>query len=333
MRILVTGAAGFVGSHLTSLLALQGHEVQAIDNLNPYYSPELKKLRATHLLEPLNVLLTKIDLVNQIELKKYFADHAFDAVIHLAAQPGVRTPLHRSNEYIANNVQAFTNLLQEVVELEIPYFLYASSSSVYGNSKDLPYSEFSKDLQPVSIYGSTKRSNELLAPSYVRNSKTRARGLRFFTVYGPWGRPDMAYFRLINSGINNSNFSRFGDGQVKRDFTFISDITEQISILLGELTKHPNGFADIVNIGGGNPHSLNDLINEINQQLCSKIDITTSNIDPNDTLYTCADVSLQRSLTGFVPQVSLAEGITKTIAWAKNPDIASQLPGWVSSTI
>lgn len=332
MEILVTGAAGFVGSHLSSLLVSQGHKVCGIDNLSHYYSPELKKLRVTHLLEPLNVPLTHLDLVNQVELKRYFSDHAFDVVIHLAAQPGVRTPLHRSESYIANNIQAFSNLLQEVVEKEIPYFLYASSSSVYGNSKLIPYSESSADINPVSIYGATKRSNELLAPNFVRNSKTRARGLRFFTVYGPWGRPDMAYLRLINSGINGQQFARFGDGNVKRDFTFISDITTQISSLLTELSDRDQGFADIVNIGGGNPHSLNDLINEINLQLGSEIDISSSGMNPNDTLFTCADVSLQRSLTGFVPQVTLSEGIAQTIAWAKSNDFATRLTSWVSST-
>lgn len=332
MKILVTGAAGFVGSHLSSLLVSQGHEVHGIDNFSPYYSPELKRLRVTHLLDPLNVPLIPLDLVNRVELKKYFSDHAFDAIIHLAAQPGVRTPLHRSDEYIANNIQAFTNLLQEVVEKEIPYFLYASSSSVYGNSKITPYSESSEDIHPVSIYGATKRSNELLAPNYVRNSKTRARGLRFFTVYGPWGRPDMAYLRLINSGINGDKFARFGDGNVKRDFTFISDITQQIASLLKELSNREQGFADIVNIGGGNPHSLNDLINEIDVQLGSEIDISTSGMNPNDTLFTCADVSLQRSLTGFSPQVTLSEGIAQTITWAKSKDFATQLSSWVSST-
>ncbi len=253
-------------------------------------------------------------------------------MIHLAAQPGVRTPLNRSNEYIENNVQAFTNVLQLVTELEVPHFLYASSSSVYGNSKNIPYSETSEDIHPVSIYGATKRANELLAPAYVRESKTRARGLRFFTVYGPWGRPDMAYFRLINSGINKTEFTRFGDGNVKRDFTYISDITNQISGLLNELKSRERGFSDIVNIGGGNPHSLNDLIESVNSGLGSNIQILNSGMNPNDTLYTCADVSLQKSLTGFIPKVSLEIGIEETINWAKNKDIYTELGRWINST-
>lgn len=265
-------------------------------------------------------------------LRNFLDKNNFDSVIHLAAQPGVRTPLNRSNEYIENNIQAFTNVLQLVTELGIPNFLYASSSSVYGNSKEIPYSESSEDIHPVSIYGATKRANEILAPTYVRGSSTRARGLRFFTVYGPWGRPDMAYFRLINSGINKTEFTRFGDGDVKRDFTYISDITRQISGLHKELQSHEKGFSDIVNIGGGNPHSLNDLIESVNSKLGSDIHVLTSGMNPNDTLYTCADVSLQNSLTGFVPKVSLSEGIKETIEWARSSDISLNLDRWVKST-
>ena len=332
MKILVTGAAGFVGSHLSSLLREEGNTVHGIDNLSSYYAPDLKNLRIEKLLNPANVQFTNLNLVDKSMLRDFLDKNNFDSVIHLAAQPGVRTPLNRSSEYIENNIQAFTNVLQLVTELGIPNFLYASSSSVYGNSKEIPYSESSEDIHPVSIYGATKRANEVLAPTYVRGSSTRARGLRFFTVYGPWGRPDMAYFRLINSGINKTEFTRFGDGHVKRDFTFISDITQQISGLHKELQSQKNGFSDIVNIGGGNPHSLNDLIQSVNSNLGSDIHVLTSDMNPNDTLYTCADVSLQNSLTGFVPQVSLSEGIKETIEWASSGDISLNLDRWVKST-
>jgi UDP-glucuronate 4-epimerase len=332
MKILITGAAGFVGSHLSSLLAGEGNEVHGIDNLSPYYAPDLKKLRLARLLEPKNIKFLNFDLLDGESLRQLLKKNSYESVIHLAAQPGVRTPLNRSKEYIENNVQAFTNVLQLVTELGVPNFLYASSSSVYGNSKKIPYSETSEDIHPVSIYGATKRANELLAPAYVRESKTRARGLRFFTVYGPWGRPDMAYFRLINSGINKTEFTRFGDGNVKRDFTYISDIINQISGLLNELKSRERGFSDIVNIGGGNPHSLNDLIESVNSGLGSNIQILNSGMNPNDTLYTCADVSLQKSLTGFVPKVSLEIGIEETINWAKNKDIFTELGRWIKST-
>ena len=332
MKILVTGAAGFVGSHLSSLLREEGNTVHGIDNLSSYYAPDLKNLRIEKLLNPANVQFTNLNLVEKSALRNFLDKNNFDSVIHLAAQPGVRTPLNRSSEYIENNIQAFTNVLQLVTELEVPNFLYASSSSVYGNSKEIPYSESSEDIHPVSIYGATKRANEILAPTYARGSSTRARGLRFFTVYGPWGRPDMAYFRLINSGINKTEFTRFGDGHVKRDFTYISDITHQISGLHQELQSHEKGFSDIVNIGGGNPHSLNDLIESVISKLGSDIHVLTSDMNPNDTLYTCADVSLQNSLTGFVPKVSLSEGIKETIEWASSSDISLNMDRWVKST-
>ena len=332
MKILVTGAAGFVGSHLSLRLQEEGNVVHGIDNLSPYYAPDLKNLRVEKLLKPANSHFTNLNLIVKSTLSNFLDKNNFDSVIHLAAQPGVRTPLNRSSEYIENNIQAFTNLLQLVTESGIPNFLYASSSSVYGNSKKIPYSEASEDIHPVSIYGATKRANEILAPTYVRGSSTRARGLRFFTVYGPWGRPDMAYFRLINYGINKTEFTRFGDGHVKRDFTYISDITQQISGLHKELQSYETGFSDIVNIGGGNPHSLNDLIESVNSELSSDIHVLTSDMNPNDTLYTCADVSLQNSLTGFVPKVSLSEGIKETIEWASSSDISLNLDRWVKST-
>jgi len=332
MKILISGVSGFVGSHLAVLLAEQGNEVHGIDNFSPYYAPDLKKLRLTKLLEPKGINFLNLDLVDGKPLRQFLEKNDYESVIHLAAQPGVRTPLNRSNEYIQNNLQAFTNILQSVTELEVPNFLYASSSSVYGNSKAIPYSETSEDIHPVSIYGATKRANELLVPTYLGQSKTRARGLRFFTVYGPWGRPDMAYFRLINSGINKKEFTRFGDGNVKRDFTYISDITNQITGLMHELENRENGFSDIVNIGGGNPHSLNDLIKSINSGLGSSIQILDSVPNPNDTLYTCADVSLQKSLTGFVPSVSLEAGIEETIKWAQDRDIYTELDRWIKST-
>ena len=332
MKILVTGAAGFIGSHLSSLLREEGNTVHGIDNLSSYYAPDLKNLRIEKLLDPANVQFTNLNLVEKSTLGTFLDKNSFDSVLHLAAQPGVRTPLNRSSEYIENNIQAFTNVLQLVTELRIPNFLYASSSSVYGNSKEIPYSESSEDIHPVSIYGATKRANEILAPTYVRGSGTRARGLRFFTVYGPWGRPDMAYFRLINSGLNKTEFTRFGDGHVKRDFTYISDITQQISGLHKELQSQKKGLSDIVNIGGGNPHSLNDLIESVNLKLGSDIHVLTSDMNPNDTLYTCADVSLQNSLTGFVPKVSLSEGIKETIEWASSGEISWNLDRWVKST-
>ena len=332
MKYLVTGAAGFVGSNLSSKFAQGGNIVLGIDNFSPYYSPELKKLRVNALLEPRGVEVRNEDLSNLQAVQRIVRDFQPNVIIHLAAQPGVRTPLGKSYEYIQNNLVAFSNILQTAVEENIPEFLYASSSSVYGNSTQIPYREDDFSIRPISIYGATKLANEILASAYVSGSNTRARGMRFFTVYGPWGRPDMAYFRLIDSILNKSEFRKYGGGEVKRDFTYIDDITEAIQKLTAELTTRPLGYSDVVNIGGGKPNSLNDLITVISTQLSSLPKMIESASNPNDTSFTSADVSRLSELTQSAPTIDLACGVEMTIAWAKQPEIRTQLSSWIKST-
>ena len=184
----------------------------------------------------------------------------------------------------------------------------------------------------MSIYGATKLAGEILAPSFVKGSKTKTRGMRFFTVYGPWGRPDMAYFRLINSGLNQVQFNKFGDGAIKRDFTYVSDITNMISKLSIELTRREGGFSDIVNIGGGNPHSLNDLIEAVEKILTVKISVDSQERNTNDSKITCADTNKLEELTGSKPQIDLETGLIETIKWAKSIIPASKLDEWIRST-
>lgn len=332
MRFLITGAAGFVGSNLASRIAKSGDSVLGIDNFSSYYSPSLKELRVNQFLIPNGVKMKRIDLVDLAEFRSIVKDFNPDTIIHLAAQPGVRTPLGKSYQYIQNNVTAFSNVLQTTIEFEVPKFLYASSSSVYGNSKNIPYREDDTSIRPISIYGATKLANEILAPAFVNGSKTRARGMRFFTVYGPWGRPDMAYFRIIDSILNGTNFQKFGSGEVKRDFTFVDDITLMVENLARELSSHPDGYSDVVNIGGGNPYSLNDLIRVISNQLESNPNIIEKNSNPNDTSFTCADVSSLQKLTGGAPMVDLESGVRETIAWARESGISDSLNAWVKST-
>ena len=332
VRYLITGAAGFVGSHLCSRLSSSGNTVLGLDNFSPYYSPELKGLRVSELLTPLGVEVRNIDLVNLQSFQALVKDYQPEAVIHLAAQPGVRTPLGKSYEYIQNNVVAFSNVLQTSIEESIPEFLYASSSSVYGNSLNIPYREDDSSILPISIYGATKLANEILTPAFVSGSKTRARGMRFFTVYGPWGRPDMAYFRLIGSVLNGSEFKKFGGGEIKRDFTYINDITSSIENLSEELISRPAGYSDIVNIGGGKPHSLNDLITVISNQLGSKPNLTETASNPNDTSYTKADVTRLEELTNSIPIVDLESGVASTIQWAMQKEIKENLTRWIDST-
>ena len=332
MKYLVTGAAGFIGSNLSARLAKSGNEVLGVDNFSSYYSPKFKELRVTNLLTPVGIEVKRIDLSDISSVVKIVREFRPTVIVHLAAQPGVRTPLGKSYEYIQNNLVAFANVLQTAVEESVPDFLYASSSSVYGNSVDTPYREDSLNVRPISIYGATKFANEILTPAFVSGSETRARGMRFFTVYGPWGRPDMAYFRIIDSILNGAEFKKFGGGEAKRDFTYVDDITELIASLSIELATRSPGFSDVVNIGGGSPHSLNDLINVISSELGAEPVIKKSESNPNDVSFTCADVSKLRDLTSRAPVVDLQTGVKETIAWAQQKGIKEFLNEWINST-
>lgn len=289
-------------------------------------------MRHKELIQSRSFEIIKIDLTDIFKTQELVSAYKPEVIVHLAAQPGVRTPIGQSYQYIQNNLSAYGNILQSAVQFEVPGFLYASSSSVYGNSKNLPYSEHDTTIRPISIYGATKLANEILTQPFIAGSKTRARGMRFFTVYGPWGRPDMAYFRIINSIINGETFHKFGNGKVKRDFTFIDDITEGIEKLAIDLLNQSESFSDVVNIGGGSPHSLNDLIETISKILGKSIEISKEVSNPNDAEFTCADVNLLQNITGLIPKVSLQKGIQETVKWAKRPDISRHLSEWVNST-
>jgi UDP-glucuronate 4-epimerase len=313
-------------------LAKSGNEVLGADNFSPYYSPKLKDLRVASLLKPHGLEVEQIDLSNITAVEKLVRDFKPDVIIHLAAQPGVRTPLGKSYQYIQNNLVAFSNILQTAIEESVPNFLYASSSSVYGNSAKKSYKEDDLSIRPISIYGATKLANEILTPGFITGSRTRARGMRFFTVYGPWGRPDMAYFRIIDSILNGSEFKKFGAGEVKRDFTFVDDITGTIEKLSLELSARPAGFSDVVNIGGGSPHSLNELIDVISKQIGSAPLVFESVSNPNDVRFTCADVSKLNELTKSNPAIDLESGVKETIAWAQRDGIKEYLAEWINST-
>ena len=333
MRYLVTGAAGFIGSNLAARLAASGHDVVGIDSFNTYYSPELKLLRKKNLLDPYGIKVHEFDLCDLNRTSHVVQDLKPHSIFHLAAQPGVRIPLGSSNLYVQNNLVAHANILQSAVEYKVPNFLYASSSSVYGNSTADTFREDDNSIQPISIYGATKLANEILTPAFVKRSNTKARGLRFFTVYGPWGRPDMAYFRLIEAAINGTNFTKFGGGEVKRDFTYVDDITSMIESLDKQLTETPKGHSDVVNIGGGKPYSLNDLIEIISAKSDSQLKMKVEESNPNDTKYTSADVEKLITLVGEKPEVDLDSGVSRTFAWASQPEVKQHLLKWIESTI
>ena len=332
MKYLITGAAGFIGSNLCKRLALAGNEILALDNFSSYYSSQMKEFRVKEILSPVQVNVIRMDLLNREKFHDEVKKFQPEVVIHLAAHPGVRTPMSGSYQYIQNNLVAFSNVLQIAVEESVPNFLYASSSSVYGNSTEYPYNEDDQSLCPISVYGATKLANEMLIPAYVSRSNTKARGLRFFTAYGPWGRPDMSYFRIINSILNDRHFTKFGGGEVKRDFTFVDDISTMVEILANDLSARKAGYFDIVNIGGGNPHSLNDLIDIVSRKLGKYPEIVPQEFNPSDTNFTIADVTKLEFITKARPQTDLETGIEATIAWALNATIAKNMDNWVSSS-
>ena len=331
MRILVTGAAGFIGSALCEQLMLSNHEVTAVDNFSDYYDVSLKRLRVKELLSPLSLEVLNLDICDQSKVEKIIASSNPEVVIHLAAQAGVRLGVNESRKYVDSNLVGFSNVLISTIEKKVPKFLYASSSSVYGDKAEIPYSESESNLHPNSFYGSTKLANELLVPTLVKNSATVARGLRFFTVYGPWGRPDMAYFRMIANAIVGTEFNFFGDGSIERDFTFINDAVRSVINLTLELEGRQPGFSDVVNLGGGRPLSMNYLLEIVGSLTGKKVSFERYDTNLNDARKTMSDPSYIQKLISSKPSTKLEDGISMTIDWASRKEISSYLDKWVKS--
>jgi UDP-glucuronate 4-epimerase len=331
MKYLVTGAAGFIGSHLCQRLATEGNEVIAIDNFSDYYDVNLKKLRVEKLLTPLQLKVLSVDISDKNAIDELIVSSKPEVVINLAAQAGVRLPTDQIHKYVNSNLVGFSNVLQSTVSNKIPYFLYASSSSVYGDQAAIPYTESEQKLHPNSFYGATKLANELLTPTLIKNSSTIARGLRFFTVYGPWGRPDMAYFRMIANVVSGSEFNFFGDGSVERDFTYIDDAVNSVIELSKELDKRKPGYSDVVNLGGGRPLSMNYLLENINKISKAEVKFNRQSSNANDAKKTMSDSKYIQSLIGSKPETKLEDGINKTYQWALQSDISAQLNNWVKS--
>ena len=331
MQYLITGAAGFIGSFLCHKLAKEGNKIIAIDNFSSYYDVGLKNTRVKELLEPLNVDVINLDITDALKFDDLVSKSKPDVVINLAAQAGVRLPVNETDKYVNNNLVGFSNVLRSTVNNKVPFFLYASSSSVYGDKAAIPYIESEQNLHPTSFYGATKLANELLTPTLIQNSSTAARGLRFFTVYGPWGRPDMAYFRMIANVISGAEFNFFGDGSVERDFTFIDDAVNSVMALSTELQKRKPGYSDVVNLGGGRPLSMNYLLQTVSSISKNEVKFNRLNSNTNDAKKTMSDSKYIESLIGSKPSTKLEDGIAKTIEWAMRKDISSNLNNWVKS--
>jgi UDP-glucuronate 4-epimerase len=307
MQYLITGAAGFIGSSLCHKLAKEGNKIIAIDNFSNYYDVELKNNRVKELLEPLNIEVVNLDIADDAKFDDLVIKSKPDVVINLAAQAGVRLPLKETDKYVNSNLVGFSNVLRSTVNNKVPYFLYASSSSVYGDKAAIPYVESEQNLHPNSFYGATKLANELLTPTLIQNSSTAARGLRFFTVYGPWGRPDMAYFRMIANVISGAEFNLFGDGSVERDFTFIDDAINSVMALTTELQKRKPGYSDVVNLGGGRPLSMNYLLRTVSSISKNEVKFNRLNSNSNDAKKTMSDSKYIESLIGSKQNTKLED--------------------------
>ncbi len=329
-KILVTGAVGFIGFHLSKLLCKQGFEVVGIDNINDYYDTALKQGRLDILLEIEQFRFVKMDVTDEVAINTLFMEEGFDYVVHLAAQAGVRYSIENPKAYIDSNIVGFINVLEACRHYPVKHLLYASSSSVYGGNQKIPFSTEDSVDHPVSLYAATKKSNELMAHTYSHLYNIPTTGLRFFTVYGPWGRPDMAYFLFAKAIVNGEAIKVFNQGKMERDFTYVDDIVEGISKLL-EHPPHKNkkwsetdgkvseSFAPykIYNIGNNQPVKLEYFIKVIENALGTKAEKVYMDMQPGDVYKTFADVSDLSETIGFKPQTTIEEGINNFAQWFK----------------
>ncbi|MEK8032720.1 NAD-dependent epimerase/dehydratase family protein [Ideonella sp. DXS29W] len=315
-KILVTGAAGFVGAHVAAELARAGHRVTGVDNYNAYYEPRLKHDRVAALLGPLGVPCQVLDLCDAAATRALLADGGFDAVIHLAAQAGVRHSIKAPGDYIQSNLVGFGNVLEACREAGVPHLLYASSSSVYGSRADAPFRETDRVDRPASLYAATKIANELMAHTYASIHGLRSTGLRFFTVYGPWGRPDMAYFSFSRRIRAGQPITLFAEGQLLRDFTYIDDIVDAvIGLLHAPATVDKPTESDIYNLGHHVPVKVVDFVRTLEDALGLKAQIEFGPMQAGDVPVTCADDGRLRARIGDWACTSLADGLGRFARW------------------
>jgi UDP-glucuronate 4-epimerase len=328
--ILVTGSAGFIGYHLSKKLLDEGFDVVGIDVLNDYYDVNLKLARNSILKKYSNYHFENYDLQDVGLLKQTFEKYRFEYVVHLAAQAGVRYSLINPFAYTESNITAFVNILERCRDLSVKHLLFASSSSVYGANTKMPFSTHDNVDHPISLYGATKKANELIAHSYASNFQLPVTGLRFFTVYGPWGRPDMALFIFVKSILEGRSIDVFNHGQMKRDFTYVTDIVEGIFRLLEhapipnpewyEQPKTPSSFSPyrIFNIGNNQPVELMEFIEAIERSIGKKAQINYKPIQKGDVPATFADVSDLESIVGYKPNTGVEAGIEAFVKWYKD---------------
>jgi len=328
MHILVTGAAGFIGYTLTLRLLARGDRVFGLDNLNAYYDVGLKEARLARLRAFPSFEFEQIDIADRARMSRLFAEHRFDAVMHLAAQAGVRYSIENPGAYIDANLVGFANVIEGARRSNVGHFVFASSSSVYGANAKLPFAEDDNIDHPVSLYAATKKANELMAHSYAHLYRLPCTGLRFFTVYGPWGRPDMAYFSFTKKILKGESIPVFNSGDMVRDFTYVDDIVEGVVRVIDRPAQPDpawraaaptpsSSYAPyrIYNIGNNQPVKLMRYIEVLEQCLGKNAKLELLPLQPGDVLETVADVSRLEAAVGFKPATSIETGIARFVEW------------------
>jgi len=331
MKILLTGAAGFIGMNTAQRLLARGDEVVGLDNLNDYYDVKLKENRLKRLLPEAGFRFLKMDLADRQGMEKLFTTEKFDRVIHLAAQAGVRYSLENPHAYIDSNLVGFTHILEGCRQSKVQHLVYASSSSVYGGNTKMPFSEHDSVDHPVSLYAATKKANELMAHTYSHLYGLPTTGLRFFTVYGPWGRPDMALFLFTKAILEDRPIQVFNHGHMQRDFTYVDDIVEGIVRVTDRTaTAHTsydplradpatsNAPYRVFNIGNNHPVALLDFIACIEQALGKTADKKMKPLQEGDVPATYANTEALKEWVGFVPATPIQQGVASFVAWYRD---------------
>jgi UDP-glucuronate 4-epimerase len=327
LRILVTGAAGFIGYHIAHRLIREGHEVVGLDNLNDYYDPSLKRARLSRL-QNAGFTFEQIDLKESDRIAALFKERQFERVIHLAAQAGVRYSLVNPQAYIDSNITGFLNILEGARHHGVGHLVYASSSSVYGANTRQPFSEHDNVDHPVSLYAATKKSNELMAHTYAHLFGVPSTGLRFFTVYGPWGRPDMALFKFTRGILAGEAIEVYNHGKMIRDFTYVDDVVESLFRLIDKpAAPSPSWRSDapdpatsaapyrIYNIGNSDPVDLMSYIHALEDCIGRKAEIRYLPMQPGDVPSTMADVTELAETVDFRPRTQVRDGISRFVTW------------------
>jgi UDP-glucuronate 4-epimerase len=322
-KILVTGAAGFIGFHVSQKLLDRGETVIGIDNLNDYYDVTLKSDRIAQLKNQDNFQFQYLDLSDRLGMEQLFAQHQPDRVIHLAAQAGVRYSIQNPHAYIDSNIVGFTHILEGCRHHQVKHLVYASSSSVYGTNRTMPFSVDQNVDHPISLYAATKKANELMAHSYSHLYGIPTTGLRFFTVYGPWGRPDMATFSFTKAIFEGRPIDLYNNGKMQRDFTYIDDIVEGVlrvsdRVPVADINQDMSAPYRIYNIGHHRPVELLKFVEVLESCIGIKAQRNFLPIQPGDVLATYADITDLKQDVGFEPQTSIEVGLAKFVAWYRS---------------